>query len=159
MTLVTFTSVSLSILSHAKDTSDHILLRGSQSQFRCKFSDNLADKPNYLDLSRASIIGRRESMEPISPDDRRTTVQLPPLFTAFLEADQEPPLNPHYSAVRVARQSYVGNSGKFDSKMVTTVARANFAYFAAIIAPNAPLAKYETLVDWGNWYVIIMFSR
>ncbi|KAI0520880.1 isoprenoid synthase domain-containing protein [Xylaria bambusicola] len=88
-------------------------------------------------------------MAPITPHTELVTVRIPDLFVSFLA---EPPrVNAHYKQVKPEAEAWISKVCSFDKRMSSRLSRGDFGYFMAICAPDAPRAKYRTLVDWNNW--------
>ncbi|KAI1161943.1 isoprenoid synthase domain-containing protein [Nemania serpens] len=84
------------------------------------------------------------------PDrSERVIVQIPDMFVSFLT--DAPRFNPNYRQVKAKSEAWISEFCSFDEKMSALIRRCDFSYFIAIAAPEAALAEYRTLCDWGNW--------
>ncbi|KAI1192542.1 isoprenoid synthase domain-containing protein [Nemania serpens] len=84
------------------------------------------------------------------PDrSERVMVRIPDMFVSFLA---EPPrLNPNYRQVKANSEAWISEFCSLDERMSACINQCDFSYFISIAAPEAALAEYRTLCDWGNW--------
>ena len=74
---------------------------------------------------------------------------MPPFFVHFMA--KSPRVNPHYEAVRAKGEKKIAEFCNFDEHMIKATERCDFSYFIGVFAPDAPLDKFLTLIDYGNW--------
>ncbi|KAG5288872.1 terpene synthase metal binding domain protein [Histoplasma capsulatum G186AR] len=76
----------------------------------------------------------------------QSTVTIPDLFVSFLA--QKPVPNPSYAKVKWSQEVSMRNGREC---YYPKRAQADFAYFAALLAPKAAEPEYQTICDYISW--------
>ncbi|MCJ1426676.1 hypothetical protein MMC29_004579 [Sticta canariensis] len=76
-------------------------------------------------------------------------VLLPDMFVSFLS--RKPQLNPHYESIRAESEAWISETCHLSPEASKRIAKADWSYFAAVMAKEAGSDEYRTACDWGNW--------
>ncbi|KAM4058735.1 terpene synthase metal binding domain-containing protein [Hirsutella rhossiliensis] len=71
------------------------------------------------------------------------------MFKSFL--GDITPLNPHWERVKLDSENYIIKFCQLSQRAAEKVRQCDFTYCCAIVYPHAPLDKFRTVSDWGNW--------